>query len=115
MSFNSKIELLGRLYGPLFNAVGNPDKWKNKLTSIMKELKESNNLRNDIVHAKWFDYNVKTKHVKTKTRIRNHQLEEFSKRIQPRDIGKAVTFIIRLDKKLMIHSFQATVLGGNTP
>jgi len=99
MSFSAKVELFGRLYGPLFMSVKD-QKWMNDLTVVLQELKEANNKRNDFIHAAWHQYDLLTKSVVTKTRIHKNEREDQEKNIQPKDIKNATRFINRLADKL---------------
>jgi hypothetical protein len=102
MSYSAKADLLGKIVRVKLKACGcSPSRLK-KFKKIYDALKDANKQRNDIVHAAWEEYDIKTRTVKTKTKVNidEGELDHITKKIMPRDIKKAHTFIINLADKL---------------
>ena len=102
MSYSAKTDLLGKIVRVKLRVCGCPPSRHKKFKKIYDALKDANKQRNDIVHAAWEEYDIKTRTVKTKTKVNidEGELNRITKKIMPRDIKKAHTFIINLADKL---------------
>ena len=102
MSYSAKVDLLGKLVRIKLTAFESKPAVRNKFKQIYDELKEANKQRNDIIHAAWEEYDVKTRTVKTKIKVSIDEcrVDHITKKITPRDIKKTHTYVINLVDKL---------------
>jgi hypothetical protein len=98
MSYSAKVDLLGKLVRIKLVAFASKPAVHKKFKQISDALKEANKQRNDIIHAAWEEYDVKTRTVKTKIKVSidDCRVDHITKRITPRDIKKTHTYIVNL-------------------
>jgi hypothetical protein len=102
MSFSSKIDLLSRMVSYELHGL-DLEKKKSKVDQfdiLLQKLREANVTRNDIIHSAWLEYDLASGNVRTKMKVTPEGLEPRNKKIEHKDIRKAIKSIEKLEEKL---------------
>jgi hypothetical protein len=99
MSFSAKIDLLDRMINYELAQTKSPRyiKW---FKGVIQDLNKCNKLRNNIIHGAWLEYNMSSRTLRTKKKVRPDGVYDQEVKIELKDIKTTRNLIEKSHKKL---------------
>ena len=100
MPYSEKVGLYYDLNYRFLNLCACDHKYIDLLDVLLSDLKQAGANRNDIVHAAWYDWDINSNKVKTKTKAKRGELHNIEIKIDKKMIFDAIDFIYTISERL---------------